>query len=58
MHAHFSSVLVDDHRRRLREAAQAPLLPRVSRLWARLRRREEPARPVELPTRELERLAA
>lgn len=58
MHTEISFVLVEDHRRRLRDAAQAPPPPALARLWARLRGREEPTPVVPLSVRELERLAA
>jgi hypothetical protein len=58
MHIDISSVLVEEHRRRLSEAAQAPTMPIVARVWARIRGRREPVAPVRLPAREVERLAA
>jgi hypothetical protein len=36
-------VLVDEHLQRLREAAQAPARPVVTRIWAIIRRRPEAA---------------
>jgi hypothetical protein len=52
-----SSVLVQEHVQRLREAAQAPSKPLVSRVWAIVRRRQ-PAPVERIHARELERLAA
>jgi hypothetical protein len=58
MHTDISSVLVEEHRRRLRDAAQAPPPLLVTRLWAFVRRRKPTPQTVSLPQRELERLAA
>jgi hypothetical protein len=58
MHTEISTVLVEDHHRRLREAAQTPMPLLLVRLWARLRRREQPTPVVSLPARDVERLAA
>jgi hypothetical protein len=58
MHFEISSVLVEAHHRRLREAAQDPPPRLVVRIWARLRRRRPPAQVVTLPARDVERLAA
>jgi hypothetical protein len=58
MHIEISSVLIEDHLRRLSEAAQTPTMPFVARVWARVMRRTEPVVPVKLPVREVERLAA
>jgi hypothetical protein len=58
MHFEHSSVLVEAHHRRLREAAQDPLPKVALRIWALLRRRRPPAPVVTLPARDVERLAA
>jgi hypothetical protein len=59
MHIDISHLLVDEHRRRLREAAQAPTNQLAVRVWAAARRRREPPPPrAWVPARELERLAA
>jgi hypothetical protein len=58
MHTDLSRVYVDDKRARLREAAQTPTPTILTRLWALLRRREEPERVLSLPARDVERLAA
>jgi hypothetical protein len=58
MHIENSSVLVEEHHRRLREAAQTPMTPLVMRLWALLRRRRAAAPVVTLPAHDVERLAA
>jgi hypothetical protein len=57
MHIEMSATLVEDHHRRLREAAQTPM-PLFTRLWALLGRRRPAAQVVSLPAREIERLAA
>jgi hypothetical protein len=58
MHFEHSSVLVEAHHRRLREAAQDPLPRVVLRIWALLRRRRTPAPVATLPARDVDRLAA
>jgi hypothetical protein len=58
MHIEISTVLVEDHHRRLSEAAQTPMPSLLVRLWALIRRREQPAPVVSLPARDVERLAA
>jgi hypothetical protein len=58
MHYEMSSVLVEAHHRRLREAAQDPPSRLALRIWALLRRRRPPAPVVTLPARDVERLAA
>jgi hypothetical protein len=58
MHLEFSSVLVEEHVQRLRESAQAPPKPLVSRIWAMVRRRNRPMPTGPAAERELERLAA
>jgi hypothetical protein len=58
MHFEHSSVLVEAHHRRLREAAQDPLPRVVLRIWALLRRRRPPAPVVTLAARDVDRLAA
>jgi hypothetical protein len=58
MHLEMSSVLVEAHHRRLREAAQDPPSRLALRIWALLRRRRAPAPVVKLPAHDVERLAA
>jgi hypothetical protein len=58
MYFEHSSVLVEAHHRRLREAAQNPPPWVALRVWALLRRRRPPAVVVTLPARDVERLAA
>jgi hypothetical protein len=53
-----SDLLVDERRRRLSEAAQAPSNRLVARTWAVIRRRKRPQPQAWAPARELERLAA
>jgi hypothetical protein len=53
-----SHLLVDERRRRLSEAAQAPAHHLVTSAWAVIRRRERPQPPAWAPARDLERLAA
>jgi hypothetical protein len=58
MHFEMSSVLVEAHHCRLREAAQDPPPRLAQRIWALLRRRRAPTPVVTLPARDVERLAA
>jgi hypothetical protein len=58
MHLELSSVLVEEHVQRLRESAQAPPKPLVSRIWAMVRRRNRRMPTAPAAERELERLAA
>jgi hypothetical protein len=53
-----SDLLVDERRRRLSEAAQAPSNRLVAMTWAVIRRRKKPQPQAWAPARELERLAA
>jgi len=57
MHSEISSVLVEEHVQRLREAAQAPPKPLAAKVWAVLTRRQ-PAPVARIRARELERRAA
>jgi hypothetical protein len=50
--------IVEEHHRRLRDAAHTPSPRLLTRLSARIRRRQEPAEVIPLPRREIERLAA
>jgi hypothetical protein len=62
MHVEIPQVLVEEHVDRLREAAQAPATPFVRRLWAMIRRRQQPAPTAWIPpgsaARQNDRLAA
>jgi hypothetical protein len=58
MHTDLSRVYVEDQHARLREAAQTPAPTALTRLWALLKRREDPARVLSLSARDVERLAA
>jgi hypothetical protein len=62
MRIEISEVLVEEHRQRLREAAQPSTRPFASRLWAFVTRRPQPAATVGIrpgPTAgEIDRLAA
>jgi hypothetical protein len=50
--------IVEEHHQRLRDAAQGPPPQLLARLWAFIRRGQEPAQVIPLPRREIERLAA
>jgi hypothetical protein len=58
VHIEMSSVLVEEHHRRLREAAQDPAPRLAQRIWSLLGRRRLANPVVTLPDRDVERLAA
>ena len=58
MHVELTRVIVEEHHRRLRDAAQTPSPQLLARLLKLARRDQAPAQVISLPRREIERLAA
>jgi hypothetical protein len=58
MYFELTREIVEEHHRRLRDAAQTPSPRFLARLLTLARRNRTPAQVIPLPRRELERLAA
>jgi hypothetical protein len=58
MYFEITREIVDEHHRRLRDAAQTPSPRLLRRFLGRIRRDQAPTQVVPLPRREIERLAA
>jgi len=58
MYFEITREIVEEHHRRLRDAAQTPSPRLLARFLGLFRRDEAPAEVIPLPRREIERLAA